>query len=64
MVELILIICFIDNKKYTEGTLFFTTLQEEYVGKYFYSYERKDNQSISDKFQVKFMNMMKSLSQS
>ena len=62
MVELILIICFIDNKKYTKGTLFFTTLQEEYIGKSFYSYERKDNQYISDEFQVNLTNMLKSLS--
>ena len=43
MVQLKLIISFIDNKKYTKGTLFFTTLHEEYVGKSFYSCERKDN---------------------
>ena len=63
MVELKLIVCFIDNKKYIKGSLFFTTLHEECVGKYFYSYERKDNQSISDEVQVNLMTMIESLSE-
>ena len=64
MVKLKLIIIFIDNKEYTKGILFFTTLLEEYVGKYIYSYERKYDQSISDEFQLNLMNIMKVLSQS
>ena len=64
MVKLKLIIIFIDNKEYTKGILFFTTLLEEYVGKSFYSYERKYDQSISDEFQLNLMNIMKVLSQS
>ena len=64
MVKLKLIIIFIDNKEYTKGILFFTTLLEEYVGKSFYSYERKYDQSISDGFQLNLTNIMKVLSQS
>ena len=46
MVELKLIISFIDNKKYNQTDLFFSKLREECCGESFYSYERKYDQSL------------------
>ena len=58
MVELKLIISFIDNKKYNHTNLFFSKLHEECCGESFYSYEIKDNQSLSEDFQNNIMNMV------
>ena len=63
MVELKLIISYIDNKKYNQTNHFFTKLHEECCGKSFYSSERKDNQLLSEDFQAKIMNMLKVFSQ-
>ena len=63
VVGLNLIISFIDNKKLQKRNIFSTTLHEECVGQSFYSYERKDNQSLSEDIQNNFMHMVKALSQ-
>ena len=63
MVELKLIISFIDNKKYNQTNIFFSKLHEECCGESFYSYEKKDNQSLSEDLQNNSMNMVKALSQ-
>ena len=63
MVELKLIISFIDNKKYNQTIIFFSKLHKECCGESFYSYERKDNQPLLDYFQNNLMNMVKAFSQ-
>ena len=62
MVELKLIISFIDNKKYNQTNLFFSKLHEECCGESFYSYEIKDNQSLSEDFQNNIIHMVKAFS--
>ena len=63
MVELNLIISFINNKKYNQTHLFFSKLHEECCGESFYSYERKDNQSLSEDLQKNLINMVNTFSQ-
>ena len=52
MVELKLIISYIDNKKYNQTNHFFSKLHEECCGESFCSYEGKDNQSLSESFKI------------
>ena len=63
MIELKLMVIFIDNKKYNQTNLFFYKLHEEYCGESFYSYEKKDNQLLSEDLQNNLMNMVTYFSQ-
>ena len=64
MVELKLIIIFIDNKNIIKQIFFFfTKLHEECCSESFYSYEKKDHQSLSEHLQKNLMNMVKTFSQ-
>ena len=62
LIELTLVIKFINQKKDIASTFFFTTLKESCIGKEYYDIKYSDKTQMTNELQVQSLELMKSLS--